>query len=404
VNISYGTGREGIAGPVYQDVLTVSNAKLNINVTLAQYEELAVSRSEISGIIGLGPNEAEQVDGDIRYPSLPFALTDAGLINSPAFSLWMNDIDTGKGQILFGGVDAAKYEGELVTYNMLVNPYETYLDYYVVVNGVSVTNGTTHIPTTTEGPNSPVPALVDSGAPYTLLPQNYVFFTAQALGAKKGPGSGFFLPCSARTSPITINYHLQGLTIKVPISQYIVPNHVQYPDAGYDDYDQDGNLLCQLTMAASNIKDSNLGAAFNHAAYVVYDLQNKQISVAPAKYNVEESDIREIAKGSNGEDSVPDVSATISQNPSGTALVTSGPTSFPPFQTYSVTTGPVATSTAAGSPLLGVNLDIGALEISIALAKRTSTPVSSSAAIPNLNFVNTASVLVAIFWIVFMAA
>ncbi|KAF5572184.1 aspartic-type endopeptidase OPSB [Fusarium pseudoanthophilum] len=58
-------------------------------------------------VFGVGIDSLE--NANTKYPNLPYALADAGEINTPAFSLWLNN-ET-HGEFLFGGVNKAKYTG-----------------------------------------------------------------------------------------------------------------------------------------------------------------------------------------------------------------------------------------------------------------------------------------------------
>ena len=56
---------------------------------------LALTSSISVGIMGIGYNDSEaNVDtgNGAIYPNLPEALHNAGLINSVAYSLWLNDL------------------------------------------------------------------------------------------------------------------------------------------------------------------------------------------------------------------------------------------------------------------------------------------------------------------------
>lgn len=54
-------------------------------------------------------------DSEQPYPNFPQAMANLGLINSNAYSVWINDLSGSAGSILFGGVDTDKYTGPLRT-------------------------------------------------------------------------------------------------------------------------------------------------------------------------------------------------------------------------------------------------------------------------------------------------
>jgi hypothetical protein len=68
------------------------------------------------GVLGIGYTTDEAVvNHQSSYANLPKAMVADGLINSNAYSLWLNDLDANTGSILFGGVDSDKYTGDLET-------------------------------------------------------------------------------------------------------------------------------------------------------------------------------------------------------------------------------------------------------------------------------------------------
>jgi hypothetical protein len=71
--------------------------------------------------MGLGFSAGEFLIGqghpELRYPVLTEELAIQGHIDTPAFSMYLNDVHS-HGSILFGGIDHAKYTGELKMLNM----------------------------------------------------------------------------------------------------------------------------------------------------------------------------------------------------------------------------------------------------------------------------------------------
>jgi hypothetical protein len=111
-NISYADG-SGAAGDYVTDTLIISGSTL----TKLQFG-IGYNSSSSDGILGIGYQINEvQVGraGKSAYNNLPAAIVAQGLIQSNAYSLWLNDLDSKTGSILFGGVDTAKYKGTLET-------------------------------------------------------------------------------------------------------------------------------------------------------------------------------------------------------------------------------------------------------------------------------------------------
>lgn len=74
--------------------------------------ECNATTNGITSTFGVGLYTREHAE--IKYPNLLYALGEAEEINTPAFSLWL-DNET-HGEFLFGGVNKAKYIGPLVSY------------------------------------------------------------------------------------------------------------------------------------------------------------------------------------------------------------------------------------------------------------------------------------------------
>ncbi|KAK2667548.1 Peptidase family A1 domain [Fusarium oxysporum f. sp. vasinfectum] len=79
--------------------------------------EYNATTNGITSTFGVGLYTREHAE--IRYPNLPYALAEAGEINTPALSLWLDNKT--HGEFLFGGVKKAKYIGPLVSYPVVVD-------------------------------------------------------------------------------------------------------------------------------------------------------------------------------------------------------------------------------------------------------------------------------------------
>lgn len=71
--------------------------------------------------------------------------------------------------------------------------------------------------------------------------------------------------------------------------------------------DNDGNDLCLVGFEAAAGRPILLGDTFLRSAYVVYDLDNKQVSIAQTIFNSGSANVQEIKAGSKG---VPNVAST----------------------------------------------------------------------------------------------
>lgn len=183
-----------------------------------------------------------------RYSSYPFALREQGAIATAAFSMFLDSKNGKNANLLFGAIDTSKYTGELKTVNMTAHKFEIA---YSIAN-VSGRAG------------------LDSGTSYTTLPQAVVEAAAESLNATwnektshwdySGPGKP--------TNNLTVSF--TGFDLHVPYTE-IWRQYSSVPGY-YLSFKSGGTIF---------------GDDFLRAWYVVYDLDNKQISLGQASYNSE---------------------------------------------------------------------------------------------------------------------
>ena len=276
---------------------------------LADIDILVGSRDAILGI-GYAANEAQvNSNNDRPYSNLPQALVDAKLIKSNAYSLWLDDIQSNSGSILFGGVDTDKYVGSLQTL-----PVEKirgqYLQFALTISRMSSShNGKTQA----LKKDLPVGVILDSGSTITYLPNDLVsdIYDAFDVRYSRRQGSGL-CSCDLANQGSTLNFTFTSATISVPINELVIN-----PDQG-DFQKRDGHekrqglgnggasSICLFGIAPSSGSVAILGDTFLRSAYVVYDLANNEISLAQTNFDSTRSNVREIG---TGPDSVPDATA-----------------------------------------------------------------------------------------------
>ena len=296
------------------------------------------------GVMGIGypALEVQSINnGDPPYANIPQAMVEQGLIQSNAYSLWLDDLASSSGSILFGGVDTDKYHGSLST--LPIQPEQgTYLEMIVTLTGVSLTqNGKNTSMTTTD---LPAGVLLDSGSTLTYLPATLAQNLYKALNVQySSRGRRAICDCSLAQSNGTIDFSFSGVVISVPLREMVLQGGVS-----------SGPLGCTFGIAAVPASSSGgnsftLGDTFLRSAYVVFDIANNEISLAPTNFNSVRSNVMEIGTGAN---SVPDASgiaSAVSVAVTGTAAkVNGGPTA-----TGTATLGSGAAATAVTSPSRG---------------------------------------------------
>lgn len=254
---------------------------------------LAFSSTSDPGMFGLGypSNEAQLPLGQGRYyTSFTRILVRHGIINIKAFSMWM--IDDDKGVLLFGGADKNQYSGELKTVPIIPADDGAFINIQIQLHKISFSQGK-DILELPSGIPSATTALLDCGSnvvdvPHSIAAKIYSILEAETLENN----DIYFIRCKLADSSMTINFNMAAITIQIALKSFIFP--------------WDGKLrpktadrLCRLPIQISPTNAFILGTPFLRNVYVVYDLDHNEISLAPVKRGVLDSDIVEI--GADGD-------------------------------------------------------------------------------------------------------
>ena len=301
-NISYLDG-SGATGNYMTDTLTIGGQ----NIPNLQFG-LGLESTSPEGILGIGyPSNEVQVsrNGKKAYSNLPQAMTDANLIQSSAFSLWLDDLEANTGNILFGGIDTQKFHGTLST--LPIQPqFNTFAEFIVTLTGLSLTqNGQTQ----TFNQDLPTPVLFDSGSSFTYLPNDLTqaIFTNLKV-TFDGQQQTAYCDCRLADTSDTLDFTFTSPKISVPMSELAIdpgPN----PDGSTATF-EDGTPRCLFGILPADGEIGVLGDTFIRSAYLVYDLGNNEMSIGQTNFDATDSNVIEIGIGSAA---VP--SATVVPNP-----------------------------------------------------------------------------------------
>lgn len=296
-NITYADGT-GAAGDYVTDTLHIGGT------TVKDFQfGIGYSSSSAEGVLGIGyPSNEVQVArfGDDAYPNLPQFLMQKGLIQSSAYSLWLNDLEANTGSILFGGVDTEKYHGDLRTL-----PVQSinggYSELIIALTGVSLNTKSRdrHL----SSGALPAAVLLDSGSSLSYLPDSIADEIYREIGVTYEPSTGAgYIPCSLAQNDINITFTFSSPEVTVGIKELII-------DGGGLRF-SNGDRACIFGIVPAGDSTAVLGDTFLRSAYVVYDLTNNEISLAQTRFNSTKSSIFEIQ---SGDDAVPN--ATKVSNP-----------------------------------------------------------------------------------------
>lgn len=318
-NITYVDG-SGAQGDYASDTVQFSGVTLKDQIL-----GVGLESTTPQGILGIGyPSNEVAVSYNFKpYANVPVSLVDKGYINTNAYSLWLDDLDSSSGSILFGGVDTAKYTGELQTLPILKTEGYAYIDFIIALTAVGVNGNTGSITNDLK-----VPALLDSGSSLMYLPNDVTNKIYNALGATydRNIGAGS-IDCNMANSDQTIDFTFSSPTIRVPLNEMIL---------------QAGPNECILGIGYAQGNTPVLGDSFIRSAYIVYDISNNEISLAQANYNSKSSNILEISG-----DTIPSAT-TVTDPVTSVAQASAGPVNYNSYSSSSSSHNLAAPTAAVG--------------------------------------------------------
>lgn len=302
--IQYVDGSE-IQGAYISDVLNVGNAKLT-NMTMAA----ALSSNDRGlGIMGIGFNSGEAEasgPGGFTYPNVVSVMKNQGFINTLAYSLWLDDLKSNTGSILFGGVDTSKFHGDLVSLPIQLDTQTgTISSMTVAWTGLTVRGGSTN---SDMSPTSPQPAILDSGTTDTLLPDDIANAIFNGVGVLTDPSFGNVVRCSLANDDLTFSFQFGGQggpIVNVSLAEFVTP--LLTTDGSQPTF-RNGDPACSFAIDAAGNSPILFGDSFLRSAYVVYDLENEQIGIAQTNFNAGNSNVQAFQPSSG----IPNVVSTAS--------------------------------------------------------------------------------------------
>ncbi|KAH8787657.1 aspartic peptidase domain-containing protein [Hyaloscypha finlandica] len=266
---------------------------------------LANSTTRDVGVMGIGydANEATQN----YYHNFMDEMVSDGLTNTKLYSLWLNDLGSSSGSILFGGIDTEKYYGTLSSIPINKDGNGPYLSRF---------------------PVSRAQFIPESSTVYMYLPQENVDVIYSVFGVEIGLDKSPYIDCKYNNSSYLSFGFESGTVISVPYSEFVSKLFVPSLNPGNLTFSN----ICSFGIASTIGGDNLLGDFFLRSAYVVYDLTNNHIWMAPAVLNTTESNIVEIQAGALSLPQTTGVarpSPTASTSPSGTSLIGTSTNSSP---------------------------------------------------------------------------
>ncbi|KAG8159083.1 hypothetical protein KVR01_010744 [Diaporthe batatas] len=294
LNTSFGTG-ETYQGPFVKGLLTLgSNNQTISDAEFALQEDGFVPEGTPSfAVFGVGPvgNEAS----DRPYSNVPISMKQAGVTKTSAFGVYVNDFRGTPGSIAFGGVDKAKFSGELKEVPLISNDQGEFPQFVVGLSSMTVTGGNgQQVGPQRRAPGNLLsetqPALIDTGNPELDLPADAVRGLAQTLGVETRNDQDAVLlgnvPCNLASMSLAFGFDNDATMMNVPLDLLMVPGDVPGQCAIPSIIGLQNGVVGGLT---------SLGNPFLQATYAVFDSEGKKILLGQAVMNVTESNLVQYA-------------------------------------------------------------------------------------------------------------
>ncbi|KAI5953098.1 SAP7 [Candida margitis] len=248
------------------------------------------------GVFGVGYPGLESAS--TKYSNIPHALKEQNVIAKAAYSLYLDSSSSNEGSILFGGIDHAKYTGDLTSIDIVPKDGEylysqiplshiaASINNYTNVSpgsdfngtnpgkvGATIYNGTDSFNGGIDLQNTSV--LLDSGTTYSFLPQKQIESIIGVFGNVSFDGNlgGYKIPCwlGNKGNYFRFNFN-EEKDIDAELSEFVL-------EVGKD---SSGAASCIFTILPG---DAILGDNFLRSAYAVFNLDDNTISLAQAAYN-----------------------------------------------------------------------------------------------------------------------
>lgn len=273
-------GGVNVVGSYYKDRVVWDDVVLN-NTVIA----VANESTRGNGVLGLGYNRIEDSGAPDGYTSFMQSLLQDNQINKLAYSVGVYNNYT-EGELLLGGVDLGMAAGSLYAMSMLpvVDTVSERPENYVFVPLTQVCVANEHQQVDIMA-NSTVPVMLDTANTLSYLPYDVVVNIAAQLNALYTKDLNLWVQgCQFKNVTGQLNFYFGDALIEVPISQLLIP--LIDSNSGEPHYFVNGMQVCALSFVSSDLAGySALGSNILSSAYLVMDLDARQVGIAPANQN-----------------------------------------------------------------------------------------------------------------------
>lgn len=231
---------------------------------------VANTSSSDVGVLGIGLPGLETTTE--TYENLPLKMRNQGLIHKSLYSLYLNDYETQSGTILFGAIDHAKYQGNLETLPIKSTtgssePVRIIVD----VDSIELEEGSD----TTSILSSSTNVVLDSGSTLSYFYPSVLTELGSALNGRYSSSIGAYVVSCNFPSLAAINIQFGDKTIRVPVQDLVLKVSSSQCVLG---------VLAQRSSASYMLFGDNI----LRNAYVVFNLEDFEVSLAQVRYTDDE--------------------------------------------------------------------------------------------------------------------
>lgn len=227
------------------------------------------------------------------------------------------------GSIVFGGVDAAKFTGELKEAPLLPNDKGIISAFNVQFSSLQLvdvaakgktpcnrnstrsrnrsktvkTGDKKSQPTriTNLAPKGLPPAFIDTGNAEVLVPRESVDILAKSMGAEVVDGFLSRVKCDLlKTKALRFGFNRDNAVVDVPLELMVVPTDIAQT-FGKLPPGTCNTVVGSTESLPKGLNIASLGAPMMQAMYIAFDIERKRLMFAPAVLNSTQSDIRELS-------------------------------------------------------------------------------------------------------------
>lgn len=294
--ISYGD-RTSASGDWVKDTFELAGA------SIPQFIFAAATQTDTDPVFGIGypSNEASDTSlengGEFEYDNVPIRLAKAGVINTPAYSLYLDSLQATTGSLLFGAVDTSKFSEKLALLSIIkdsptdASPREFQVTLDAVDFGDSNALNVARL------------ALLDSGTTLSYLPTTTYWTLFHSLGLYNTNDGAIASQSQLdkwKSDGAAITYTFQGKKVNVPLTQLFIADADTDGNQQYvttNDGTQEAAYSWLVSDGGSDSGQLILGDSFLRSAYVAYDLQNNLVALGQANYENTAENIVPISSG-----------------------------------------------------------------------------------------------------------